>query len=343
MRWLLLSSLLLLTEPFQAQIIAFVQDAERVHFAEWDDSTYYLKNAPSDTSWIIYFDSTQTTIASAHYYKSKSRYDFKSWHNNGQPKKIELNNDSLPYYYKDVERWYRDGTRQSYYKTTRDSTISIYWWSNGQLSHDSRLWGGQSWNHTYGRCDFWHPSGVKYRIDFTTPDSIVSHFLFPTGKISCIQTFHSDTAAAFGFSLYYKQFFHENEKIASSPMYPHLGRQTLAYYDTSGKVVAQGEWMLDGNVGPHKTWYANGQLKSEGNYSMGLKKFPVQKVTNYYPTKTGHWIYYNEAGWKEKEEWRGIDGSVKFKEYNSKGEVIKEGETQEEIPAGTIFPKEYQH
>jgi hypothetical protein len=72
---------------------------------------------------------------------------------------------------------------------------------------------------------------------------------------------------------------------------------------------------------------------------MGTKYFPGHHVTNYYPTKTGHWIYYTEAGWIEKEEWRDFDGIVITQEYNEKGDVTISYQTQERIFEGTVFPE----
>jgi antitoxin component YwqK of YwqJK toxin-antitoxin module len=324
------------------QIVTFVTDTASVYLSVWDDSTYYPKSVAPNTSWVIYFDPSRTTIASTKIYKTINRYDFKTWYPNGQSKRFELNNDSLPYYQKDVQEWYQNGSSKSCLKTTRDSTVSIYWWPNGQLHYNRKWWGGKNWDHTIGRSDWWHKNGVKYKTELIFPDSAIIQYFHSSGAICAINVFHTDRQATFGSSLHYKQFFCENGRIASTPMYPHLGRQPITYYDSLGKVVALGEWMLDGNIGPYKMWHSNGKLRCEGNYSMGIKYFPIQKVTNYYPTKSGHWTYYNEAGWKEKEEWRQLDGTVTFKEFNEHGDVINSGTWQEEIPAGVIFPKEYQ-
>jgi antitoxin component YwqK of YwqJK toxin-antitoxin module len=327
-----------------AQQVAYVTDTKFVGTSiAGTDTIHYFKSDPYEGDWIVYYDSTQKQIAFTKKYYTRQRYDYKSWYSNGQPKNFLINNDSLPVY-QPHERtsWSCNGQKQTESRVTRDSTISRSWWKNGQLSIETRTWGGKPWDHKAGVRKWWHPSGILYRTDSFFVDSTISRYYHDSGQLSTITIYLRDTAGPFGLSCHYMHSFHPNGREQSTVLHPHLGRQPITYFYATGIRKAECEWM-EGNIGLYKEWHENGKLKAEGNYSIGIKKFSHVKSINYYSTKTGHWIYYNEAGWKEKEEWRELDGSLTFKEYDASGKVINEGSSQEEIPAGVVFPEEYQH
>jgi antitoxin component YwqK of YwqJK toxin-antitoxin module len=337
MRCLFLITLLVATLSAPAQIIALVSDTSRVGLYRFPDSTYYLKNAPEDTSYIIYYGDGKTQTATSRVYISKNRYDTKYWYSDGTPKKFELNIDSLPYYQKELTMWFPDGHLQKENKTTRDSLIMYDWWSNHQLQMVRKFW-GTPWKYEFGHTRFWNGSGFLVEQKWITPDSIITHNYFDNGAISWKRLHYRDTSAEQGWTCYYDETFHPNGVNYRTAVYPVKGRQACTYFYPSGNKKAECDWM-EGNIGPYKEWYDSGKIKAEGNYSMGTKYFPGHHVTNYYPTKTGHWIYYTEAGWIEKEEWRDFDGIVITQEYNEKGDVTISYQTQERIFEGTVFPE----
>lgn len=55
---------------------------------------------------------------------------------------------------------------------------------------------------------------------------------------------------------------------------------------------------------------------------------------NYYSTKSGHWVYYDEGEKIIKEEWYSnaewnVETLIKYKTYDKNGEVESEGEKKE--------------
>lgn len=324
-----------------AQRIAYVTDTKTVGISIIGaDTSHYIKDLYSITeNWIIYYDTTQSRIAKSITFYSKNRYDEKSWYSDGKPKAFSLNNDSTPYYQKDGARWFPSGQLQSEHYATRDSSNGKSWWVNGQISTESKRWGGIPWNPKLGESKWYHPNGVMYRHAWSCGDSVIAHSLHANGAVSTITKTYPDTSKPFGVSCHYMHSFHDNGKEASTELHPNLGRQPITYFYPSGAIKEKGDW-YEGRIGPYKEWYESGKIKSEGNYSVGIIYFPNHNSYNYYPTKTGHWIYYSEAGWIEKEEWREFDGVVTVKEYNEKSEVIKEYQNQVRIDAKE-FPEKY--
>lgn len=339
MRLLPLILFLLLYNDGSSQIIAVITDTAHVGFYEFPDSTYYIRNCPPEASYTIYYDEAKTKIAVSRTYISKNRFDTKNWYRNGRPKKFELNNDSIPYYNKDVIEWFPDGHLERQLTTTRDSTILFSWWSNHQLQTVHKSWGG-AWKHNCGHRMFWHASGLICEQNWWYTDSSVTHNYHDNGAISWIRIFHKDSLVKNKSLCYSDQTFHPNGAVARSIVYPGKGRQPCTYYYPSGIKQGACNWM-EGNIGAYQEWYESGQIKCEGNYSMGTLYFPHVDITNYYPTKTGHWIYYNKDGWIEREEWRGFDGIVTIKKFNAEGEVISEYQIQERIAEGVIFSEKY--
>lgn len=340
MRWMLGFIVLFIAVAGQTQIIAFTSDTLRVGVLFPFDTCYYLRDAPSDASYIIYYDAAKTKIATSRTCISKNRYDVRYYYPNGQAKKFELNNDSLPYYHKDYISWFSDGHLERQVTTTRDSTLVISYWSNRQLQVLEKSWGAP-WKHDYGHRIFWHGNGVLCEQNWFYPDSSITYNYHNDTAVSWIRVYHRDTTLKRNRFLYSDQTFHPDGSMSRSIVYPANGRQSCTYYYPSGAKKAECDWM-EGNIGPYKEWHENGKIKSEGTFSVGIIYFPNQKITNYYPTKTGHWVYFNESGWIEKEEWRDFDGLVTVKEYNEKAEVIREYEIQVRIDAKE-FPEEYRN
>lgn len=326
-----------------AQNIAYVTDKKTISTSvAGSDTVFGFRHLVDTGNWVVYYDSTQRQVAFTYNFLGNNRSDYKSYYGNGHPKQIRLNNDSVPYYRQDQYAWYPNGQKHYEVYSTRDTNFTYDWWRNGQLSSVKKIWGGSPWKHDIGEQTEYHPTGVLYRNTTYAVDSTIIRYIHPNGQLGTIAIYKPDTSGSFGSRCFYMHSFHDNGKESSTELRPNLGRQPITYFYSSGIKKAQCDWM-EGNIGPYKEWHENGKLKSEGLYIMGIKKFTNLKSVNYYPTKSGHWIYYNEAGWKEKEEWREIDGTVTFKEYNEKGEVVKDGEIQEEIPAGVVFPDAYQH
>ena len=75
------------------------------------------------------------------------------------------------------------------------------------------------------------------------------------------------------------------------------GKSYFFFYTKRGKLIAEGNWHIEGFVGSYKEYYKNGNPKLDGFYSGDLK--------------IKLWKYYNESGKLIKEE-----------EYDEKGNLL---------------------
>jgi antitoxin component YwqK of YwqJK toxin-antitoxin module len=322
----------------KAQVITTISDTAVVgkswKFEMDGDTNYWIKSNPQSGKYIVYFDATKKQIALSVNYYSSTRYDLYGWYRNGQQKIIDLNVDSLPYYRKNYELWNNKGQHIKSVKFSRDSCINYSWLSNGHLVMVSRSGGKIPW-----REDLWegvsytYVNGVVSKIDEDFRDSIIIKFVYADLKPNRISVYYPDKTAPNGARERIRATYYENGQIMQSVLYPEKGRQAIIYYYESGKIKEEGEWE-NGNIGNHREYFEDGKIKAEGEYVISEQVFHNDfNSINYYSTKSGHWIYYNEEGKIVKEEWYSNtdwneETIIKYKTFDKNGKVETEGENK---------------
>jgi hypothetical protein len=317
----------------KAQVYAFVTDTAVIGRSVWygGDTTYRIKAKPQSGRWIVYYDTTRKQIAFDINYKSYDRYDLYSWYRNGQQKKIDLNIDSMPSYVKNTEEWNSDGQHIRSLKYTRDSCVYYNWFPNGQLVLEGRS-GGAPWREDLWRGEsYTYVNGVVARIDKDLGDSSIVLFVYPDKKISQYSVYYPDKLAANGGRERIRIRYYQNGQLWQSVLYPEKGRQPIIYFYESGAKKEEGDWEY-GNIGKHREYYESGKLKAKGEYVISKQVFNNSyNSINYYSTKSGHWVYYNEEGkiimeeWYSNPEWN-VETVIKYKTFGKKGIVETEGE-----------------
>jgi len=131
-------------------------------------------------------------------------------------------------------------------------------------------------------------------------------------------------------------------------VYDQQGKPEKADMYDSGRVVASGPINgADEQEGDWKEFYENGDLKSEGNYTDGVKmgewkyyfsdgkKFEIGKYDKK-GKQTGQWLWYFEDGSLRRESnFIGGQEDGDFVEYNDSGKVITKGEYVDGLKEGT--------
>jgi hypothetical protein len=318
----------------KAQVYTVVTDTAVVRRSvTYDgDTSYYMKKNHEAGRWIVYYDTTRKQIAFDINYKSHDRYDLYSWYRNGQQKTIQLNIDSMSSYRSNYESWYPNGQHFKSIKYTRDSCVSFYWFPNGHLLSEYRSGGTIPW-----REDLWrgetktYTDGYVSRIDISVGDSTITKFLSPDQKIWELYVSYLDKTAPNFSRVRIRIDYYDNGQLRHSILYPEKGRQQIIYYYESGAKQSEGEWE-NGKIGIHKEYFEDGKLKSEGEYIISQQVFHNSfNSINYYESKSGCWLYYNEEGkiimeeWYSNTEWN-VETVVKYKTFDKNGKVETEGE-----------------
>ncbi|MDQ3109242.1 MAG: hypothetical protein M3R17_05065 [Bacteroidota bacterium] len=303
------------------------------------DTNYYFRNPPVADTFIVYYDESKSQLALRKIIVAGFRYNSESWYRNGKMKKTEMNVDDLPWNMHNTEEWYDNGKRKSSLTYSSDSCIYLEWWPNGNIAVEKRVGGSQPWEIT-----LWAGQENHYETDCRLSESIIyskdsalRYSYYYNGKLSRVSVTYPDSTIEGGIREHYRMSYYANGKKMHSPFYPDSGRQQITYYYLSGRIKSRGEWE-NGNDGDYKKRYdtpstkKRKNVKEDGEYSATNSLVPHTRHRNYFIVKTGHWMYYDEAGKKSREEWYHPDHSMEFIIYDNTGKEKSKGKEELVLP-----------